>query len=50
MKLLKKAHLESTNPKIEKRDILSEMFEDFGIKVVDVTNQNSRPRKKKKLK
>ncbi len=34
--------VKTVEPKLEKRDILTEMFEHFGIKVIDVSNQNSK--------
>lgn len=44
MSKLKKAPLTSQP---EKRDIMTEMFEHFGIKVIDVTNRRAKPNKKK---
>jgi len=38
--------IETTKSKREKRDILTEMFEEFGIKVIDVTNQSPTIKKK----
>ena len=37
---MKKTLIETVKPKLEKKDILTEMFEHFGIKVIDVSNQN----------
>lgn len=36
----KKTRIQATQSKFKKRDILTEMFEEFGIKVIDVSNQN----------
>jgi len=44
---MKNARIETTKSKQGKRDILTEMFEEFGIKVIDVSNQNSKPNKRK---
>jgi len=38
------------NPKPEKRDIMTEMFESFGIKVIDVGSQIPKTKKKNGLK
>ena len=46
---LKKTQLEPTDPQMEKRDIMTEMFEHFGIKVIEVTSQNSKFNKRKVL-
>ena len=39
----------TTKSKPEKRDIMTEMFEHFGIKVIDVTNRNLKPNKGKRI-
>jgi len=43
----KKIRSQTIKSKFEKRDILTEMFEEFGIKVIDVSSQNSTPKSKK---
>ncbi|KKU03218.1 MAG: hypothetical protein UX99_C0003G0057 [Candidatus Amesbacteria bacterium GW2011_GWB1_47_26] len=45
MAKVKKVRIETVKFKPGKRDILTEMFEHFGIKVIDVSNQNSKPNK-----
>ena len=42
--------IETTKSKQGKRDILTEMFEKFGIKVIDVSNQSPKPNNKKGVK
>lgn len=43
----KKVQIKTEQSKPEKRDILTEMFEHFGIKVIEVSNQNSKSNKRK---
>ncbi|MDO8573239.1 MAG: hypothetical protein Q7R77_00640 [Candidatus Daviesbacteria bacterium] len=50
MTKLKKTQTKVMNPQPEKRDILTEMFEHFGIKVIDVTNAIPKTKYRKKLK
>ena len=45
MAKVKKVQIKTVKLKSGKRDILTEMFEEFGIKVIDVSNQNSKPNK-----
>jgi len=45
---MKKPRFETIKSKQGKRDILTEMFEHFGIEVIDVNNQNSKPKKQRK--
>lgn len=47
MSKLQKIQVEPMNSKSEKKDIITEMFKHFEIKVIDVTNQNSKSKKKK---
>ena len=45
---MKKPRIQTIKSEQEKRDILTEMFEHFGIKVIDVSNQNPKLNKRKK--
>lgn len=47
MAKMKKIQVESIKSKPEERDILTEMFEHFGIEVIDVKSQVSKPNKKR---
>ena len=42
-----KERLNSASSQPEKRDILTDMFEHFGIEVIDVNDQNLKPNKRK---
>lgn len=48
MAKIKKVQVETMKSKSEKRDILTDMFEHFGIKVIDVNAQIPKPNKKKR--
>ena len=45
---MKKVSVKNMESKPEKRDILTEMFESFGIKVIEIGSQIPRTNKKKK--
>jgi len=44
---MKKAQIETIKSKPRKRDILTKMFEEFGIKVIDVSNSGPKTNYKK---
>lgn len=44
---IKKERIKIKPSKLEKRDILTEMFEHFGIKVIDVNSQDLKPKPKR---
>ena len=46
MAKIKKTHGKTIKSQSGKRDILTEMFEHFGIKVIDVNNNGSKPHEK----
>lgn len=50
MPKIKKKSVQTLESKPEKRDIITEMFEHFGIKVVNVTIQSSKLNKKRLIK
>lgn len=48
MTKVREARFETMKSKPEKRDIMTEMFEHFGIKVIDVDVEIPKPSKKKR--
>lgn len=49
MAKVREVQVEAKRSNPEKRDILTEMFEHFGIEVIDVPAQNIKPNKEKKI-
>lgn len=50
MPMLRRTPVESNNPQLPKKDIITEMFEHFEIEVVDATPRNLKPSKRKAIK